>query len=105
MYCGKPIAKFTDIVWVRREGDGHAGLDRHVFGPLYSKAQCQAKVNEVVVSVSYWNKREGEAKPRVAHFGIWDGESWADEFFCSGPCCRKAAYNWARTIKFNHQQS
>jgi hypothetical protein len=100
MQCGKAIAKFTDTVWVRSYPEARApGLSRHILGPVYSKAECQARVNEEVVSVSYWVHAEGEERRHITHFSIWDGESWKDPFFCNGTCCQQYAYRMARIVK------
>src|SRR5215813_1810657 len=92
--CGKPIPKWTETVWVRREDDGYtASTGTTVYGVLRSKAECQARTNHKVVSVSYWG--EGE-KRHISHFGTWDGESYRDQWFCSGPCVDRFAYIMAR---------
>lgn len=90
-YCGQPIPKRTQHIWVRdadRLMDG--GPTKYVLGPLYTKADCQRHSNHQVVSVSY---RTPGAPPdggrrRVSHFTVWDGESYADEFFCKGACAQ-----------------
>lgn len=91
--CGKPIPKRTDLVWVRDPDSIQGGVQPHVAGPLYSKADCQRLSNHQVASVSYM-PRHGER--RVSHFTVWNGESYVDEFFCKGSCANRFAYVMAR---------
>lgn len=107
--CGKPIPKRTVAYTVYLTAEKaeevnrwHANCghqwSRAVAGPLHNKAECQAKVNGQVVSVSYGGRSEGGQidKRRVGHFTVWDGESYADEFFCKGSCATRFAYVMAR---------
>lgn len=92
--CGKPIPKWTDHVWVRNpDSIQNRATSRHVMGPLHSRDDCQRLVNERVVSVRYWGAGDNR---HVSYFSVWDGESWADEFFCGGPCRDRLAYGAAR---------
>ncbi len=89
-YCGKPIAKRTDLHWVRdADSMTQGGVTKYVLGPLYSKTDCQRHVNQQVVSVSYM-PRKGER--RVVSFTTWDGESYVDRYFHNGTCARDFAY-------------
>lgn len=89
-YCGKPIAKATQSIYVRMPSDDGILSNGQIDGPLYSKADCQTKTNQHVISVVYHQPRdyngEPDGKPYVRRFGIWDGESYISEFFCSGKC-------------------
>jgi hypothetical protein len=98
--CGKPIPKYTDNVYVRHSDDLGPRLSGQVEGPLFTKADCQAKTNHQVMSVAY---EHGER--RVWKFSTWDGESYVDEFFCKGTCATRLAYVMARgghcTVAYN----
>lgn len=106
-YCGKPIPKRTETVWVHNRAPMHE--TRWVLGPLVSREECQATVNARVVSVSYSHETEdGErtGKRRVRSFNTWDGESYIDEFFCKGACASGFGYMAARhtqlaTVSYN----
>jgi hypothetical protein len=85
-FCGKPIAKHTTTVYFGRSGPD-SPWSRYV--PDHkpeTKAEAQRLLNETVVSV----KRYGGAE--IDCVGIWDGESWRDEFFCNGDHARRFAY-------------
>jgi hypothetical protein len=93
-YCAKRIPKHTLYVSVHsQERIDPAG--RYVVGPLYCKADCQRRSNSRVVHVSYWNA-DPDGRRRVSNFSTWDGVSYRDEFFCSGPCRDGFAYAAAR---------
>jgi hypothetical protein len=103
--CGKPIPKYTELHFVRNPRGGSP--KDSIEGPIYSKAEAQAKVNTIqnalrtVVSVRYSQDYDMNADsnvgPRyVSSFYTWDGESYRDEFFCSGPCVDRFAYIMAR---------
>jgi hypothetical protein len=104
-YCGKPIAKHTQSVYVRDPRGGVLGTLHTVEGPLHSKEECQRTVSDRVVSVSYepdysslYVGGRAPGTPRlVASFTTWDGESWRDEFFCNGTCAARFAYLMARS--------
>ena len=89
--CGKPIPKQNDWHFVSNTGEISHGYN--IAGPLYSKADCQRKTNHRVISLSYRTPFTTKAEQRsVASFTTWDGESYKDEFFCSGPCIERFAY-------------
>jgi hypothetical protein len=97
--CGKPIAKATRTVYVRKPGDimpAPSGFARYIApeAPLTNKAECQRFSNWQVVSVSYGGP--GKAMREVWAFTEWDGESYRDPYFCSGTCARDLAYAVAR---------
>jgi hypothetical protein len=91
-YCGQPIPKRTDTVFVRDPGSNLTGA---VDGPLHSKEECQSKVNQTVVSVTYGPTQNGIGRT-IWSFGIWDGKSYKDKYFCKGACATKLAYLMAR---------
>ena len=75
--------------------------------PLFSKAECQRLTNETVMSVSYhrapvsWNDEEQTHTPNgqpraVDSFTTWDGESYADDLFCSNGCAMQFGRQAAR---------
>lgn len=84
-YCGKGIAKKTT-----RHCFGQATHNaptrywvNHTETPA-NKAEAQRYLNEAIVSV-----RGGYGG---LHCGTWDGESWEDEFFCTGECAKGFGY-------------
>ena len=92
--CGKPIPKRTETYFVRdADRISEGGATKYVLGPLYSKADCQRHTNGSVTAVHYWPVN-GER--RVYYFSAWDGESYADEYFCKGSCATRFAYVMAR---------
>jgi hypothetical protein len=96
-HCGKPIAKLTRSTVLKSEYNLATKYQDVVEGPLYSKADCQHKSNQQVVSVSYSTPKGVPGVRRKIHsFTTWDGESWADEFFCNGTCAIRFAYVMAR---------
>lgn len=97
--CGKPIAKHVRNVWLETQLQPHMkshDFSRYVVGEARSKAECQRFTNWYVVSVQYSKEHDFETdtykRGHVRSFGEWDGESYKDEFFCSGPCVDKMAY-------------
>lgn len=91
--CGKAIKKRTVAFIVDKHPPGpnvhHTNSEfwRHVYSdPLpKTKADCQRLTNLEVVSL---RKHNGD----VVHFGAWDGESYDDEFFCTGGCAQRWGY-------------
>jgi hypothetical protein len=84
-WCGKRIRKDTDWVYCRDqepEEKFRTAIGRYVVASPKTKAECQALVNETVVSVR--RGHNSETKDRIYSFGTWDGESYVDEFFCTG---------------------
>lgn len=93
-YCGKPIRKETHTYWFGQGGNaGHSSdfITYRAEKPM-SKAEAQRLVNQQIVSV----RREKYPAPGeetfVSQVTTWDGESYADEFFCSGEHARYFAY-------------
>jgi len=98
--CGKPIAKSTRIVWLRRPsstGPSNSDFSRTMEVDSFptSREECQRLTNWQVTALSYWKSEEGEAR-HVTSFHEWDGESWKDEFFCTGTCAEAFARMCAR---------
>ena len=84
-YCGKRIRKDPSWVYVRDEEPEEkfkSAIGRYVVASPTTRAECQALVNETVVSVR--RGHTNETKSRIYSFGVWDGESYVDEFFCTG---------------------
>jgi hypothetical protein len=97
-YCGKSIPKHTRLVNIKSEYQPHGtAFSDVVEGPLYSKNDCERATNKQVVSVSYrTSKKHREEEREIAHFSTWDGESYADSYFCGGRCIARFAYFIAR---------
>lgn len=98
--CGRAIKKRTHAVYVRDDSkrlEHQAGvfsrylyLSRDKFPE--TKTDCQKLVNEQVVSVTYFHDRT------ISWFGTWDGESYIDEYFCTGECAKKWGYLMAEAF-------
>jgi hypothetical protein len=100
VYCGKNIRKYTSPrSWC------------HNTKVYRSLADVQRDSNQKVVSLSYGEVMEGTSYWKktialgakvgeriVTDYSTWDGESYVDEFFCNGTCCRRYAYKMARTF-------
>jgi hypothetical protein len=101
-YCGGYIAKKTEGVYFgvsQREADkGRGRVERPA-----NKAEAQRYVNGEITSVRYSEMANVDAEgfsgqrtisvPRfVGEARYWDGESYEDEFFCSGEHARRFGY-------------
>lgn len=109
-FCGGPIPKHTE--W-KNLNPGYLGgkpLDEQVeaWAALpATKAEAQARFNEVVTAVRYTERKvslySDEPHPnfprRITEVHLWDGESYVDPFFCKGPCRNDFAYEMARQLK------
>lgn len=125
--CGKPIAKVThwikvyaspppdytmeavrqfeggQLVTVRHEKRA-VHVPRHVIGEPNTIADCQALTRSVsnspvMVLAIRRSRDEADARgKRVREFSIWDGETYEDEFFCSGSHAQQYAYAMARAF-------
>ena len=91
-YCGKAIAKYTTTHFIDRKDQ-----------QLTSKADCQKLTNEKVVSVRYGPRYQPDShlldyqhQDIVWAYSTWDGESYADEFFCNGTHAKDFGYAAAR---------
>lgn len=100
-YCGKPIAKRTTKVYIVEELDPRfhksGEFIRYIASPerVRDKAGCKRLTNNEVTAVSYWQKMEnGEpcGERYITSFSEWDGESYDDEFFCSGDDAKRFGY-------------
>lgn len=92
-WCAKLIKKHTMTVHIAKEPASHHGqssFSRYVYPDVWpmTKADCQKLTNQNVVSVKRHHSDDG----RISSFGEWDGESYDDQFFCSGPCARSMGY-------------
>jgi hypothetical protein len=108
--CGKPIAKYTTTAYVVPELDEryhrNNSYSRYIYAnpPLVSKADCQRVSNQQVMSIKYTIDTDAHFEPipgsRHVHlFTEWDGESYTDEFFCSGACAQDFGRMAARSGK------
>lgn len=90
--CGKPIPKHTETVFVRDPGcPEHQMVPGAVAGPLHSKDECRERTSQIVINVRFFADHV-KYRRRVSYFTTWDGVSYADQFFCSGPCRDLFAY-------------
>lgn len=103
--CTRPVRKRTVSCWVKTN-PGYAGHSSDHIKTIIvdklptSKAECQRMVNSgEVVSV----RRDVEGG--IDHFTTWDGESYEDQFFCTGSCAKRFGYICAEagqaTKKYN----
>ncbi len=100
--CGKPIAKKTHTIYLRETNSNrshgeysdetyskHLFLDKDKWPK--NKADCQKLTNMIVVSVQYTGSERS-----IYSFGVWDGQSYDDEFFHSQLCATRQGYAAAR---------
>ena len=87
-YCGKAIRKWTKTVYFGHDtprDDGHTAT--RIETPR-DKAEVERLVNGRVTSVRragpYWAEQVGH--DYVASAGVWDGESYHDDLFCTVSC-------------------
>lgn len=123
-YCGKAIAKETRKVSLHDQPldanelnwNSSHNFSRHLSVAAYpkTKAECQALTNQTVVSISrgvFVKKQKSREtvhgnvayyfshdfdKNYIGAFTEWDGESYADKFFCSGDHAKAFGYVCAR---------
>lgn len=86
--CGTPIRRQTRTVWI--ENDPGAMMSDSKFTrkilcdpPPADIHACQALTNWKVTSV---RRSQHKAGRPIWAFNEWDGESYADEFFCKNDC-------------------
>ena len=99
-YCGKPIAKRTESV---NFNERPSRPDLRGIKPL-SRAEAQRLVNGKIVSVRWTVPKRlerGEFEPTgeprfISQVGLWDGESYVDEFFCNGDHAKSFGYSAAQ---------
>lgn len=110
-YCGKPIAKQTRSVNMTTPESLEqyayqrqlSAFQRWIAKPKdewpRTKADCQRLSNWTVVSVSRdhrWDKARDEVdKSFIGSWSEWDGESYADRYFCSGDHAKAFGYRCA----------
>src|SRR5215469_10823056 len=87
--CGKPIAKHSETVYFRDPENvgkpgmpaSHLGISRHLdVAYPQSKAEAARHVNGEIISVRRW------PGCGITAVGVWDGETYRDQFFCSNAC-------------------
>lgn len=105
-YCGAKLRKATTtIFFVEKLSDFHNRENarenystRYVVGHPTTKAEAQRLLNQPIVSVRHtsdpWAHKPEDVY--VAQVSTWDGESYADEFFCNGKHAQAFAYVMAR---------
>lgn len=97
--CAKPIPKRAEGVYPRGITGGGGGIASNDTG-LYSKADCQALTNGIVLAVGYSYETDSHyertGKRWVHKYTVWDGETYEDEFFCGGTCVQRFARVMAR---------
>jgi hypothetical protein len=101
--CGKPIRKRTIVLYVKpaqSKFDRPASWNRYIYGTPADRTELQSLVNLIsnnltVVSVKrYTDHITGEKQ--ISGGSAWDGESYADPYFCNGTCSQRFAYAIAR---------
>jgi hypothetical protein len=105
-WCAKPIRKSTVTVYVKQtpsvNDKPHLGFSRYAYADKMpaTKQECQRLTNLHVVSVKRYqpvvntglNYGEKTGDSYIDQFGEWDGESYADPFFCSSACAQQMGY-------------
>lgn len=100
-YCGGPIRKWTKTVWLRvpKPGDVAPGYIEVEALPQ-TKAEVQKLTNAKVMSVCRATRFDSATDKAVDiginRFTTWDGETYVDDFFCSGIHARWFAEVFAR---------
>jgi hypothetical protein len=90
--CARPIRKSTEVVYFGRSANETIS-QRRPEKPR-SIAEVRALFNEQVVSVGWEHRRHSLGYIDKAY--LWDGESYVDEFFCTGACAQAFGYIMAR---------
>jgi len=100
-YCGKPIPKRTTTLRFVDELKSHMTNDQftiYVVGTPQTKAEAQRLTNLEVVSVQRgcnpWGK--DSQLEYITSVGVWDGERYADPYFCNGQHAKDFAYMIAK---------
>lgn len=103
-YCGEQLQKSTQTIYFRdralndyerHTNEGSSSFQGYVQVATFpnTTAECQRLVNSgTVVSVRYSQARGSG----IGYCSVWDGESYKDEFFCTGDHARRFAYIVAR---------
>lgn len=95
--CGKAIRKYTTVISFgheqpRREDFWESRTER----PRDRKAAA-AFTNQQIVSLSWCSEYAAEKYGRyINKVTIWDGESYAEEFFCTNRCAQALAHSVAK---------
>jgi hypothetical protein len=112
-YCGKPIAKRAGRVTFgsrenHRSDVGYVQWLEFADKPT-SREQAQRLVGNLqIISVkwerwedhdTWWRQENPRYEPWIRSAGLWDGETYEDEFFCSGDHAKNFAYVMARAGK------
>jgi hypothetical protein len=98
--CGRAIAKHTVRHSVHKKPTENQRSDpgwwHHVYAdPLpKSKEECQPLTNGTITAVGYC--RHGIDAGTVDTFYVWDGETYNDQYFCTGECARNWGYAMAK---------
>lgn len=115
-YCGEKIPKRTDLVYVhatpprthipetkislissgkfKEEPTGKMipiHVSPHVIGIPRTKEEAQKLINLKIISV-----RKGDDGV-ISRLGVWDGETYNDQFFCKNDCAIRYAYSMVRS--------
>lgn len=95
--CDKAIPKKTESHFLRlRDSNANPQFYTVVDALPKTQAECQKLTNHKVVSVRYSAVYDDVSREVVGRemssFNTWDGESYVDEHFCNGNCCRRFAY-------------
>jgi hypothetical protein len=89
-WCGKAIAKHTESHFIK-----NWGVSAFTTNQLVTREDCTMLTNLLVLSVKYhYETIDGERTGRrtVMSYNTWDGESYVDEYFCSGEHAKSMGY-------------
>lgn len=103
-YCGKEIAKrawWTYLVTDPKAMEYSADRKKLVQVLPQTRTEAQKLFNEQIIAVKrdkrYLDGFDGEPTDMgIDQVSLWDGESYVDEFFCTGTHAQKFAYVMAR---------
>lgn len=94
-HCGKPISKRTTGIYFGQTGNAtDSEFWKHRPEKPANKAEAQRYSNLPIVAVSWSSDRT-----HIWRVSVWDGVSYADQFFCKGACATAFAYVMARAGK------
>jgi hypothetical protein len=109
--CGKSIRKKTTSVYVEPERTQYQhdtmGIRYAISAkPVKTMDEAQRLSNQQIVSLKYTTDSDSNFEPlpetkRVRLFHEWDGETYVDEFFCSGTCAQAFGRMAAKSGKIN----
>lgn len=89
--CGRPIRKLTTTVWFGAQAPHADAFSISRTEKPATLDEARRLVNQQVVSHQWRGDREW-----IHRMGLWDGESYQDEFFCTGECAKRLGYAAAR---------